>query len=113
MTTTALENYGSAGRRMSRLLFFFKSAQCITVWVTSDIGEQFLCSCVYASNFAVDRQHLWTEMAYIKTQYALPGVSWIVMDDFNETLVSSKHSRGTISNANLRGMEALQSAVAT
>ncbi|XP_013601566.1 PREDICTED: uncharacterized protein LOC106309022 [Brassica oleracea var. oleracea] len=65
MTTTALENYGSAGRRMSR-------------------------------------QHLWTEMAYIKTQYALPGVSWIVMDDFNETLVSSKHSRGTISNANLR-----------
>ncbi|KAH0864496.1 hypothetical protein HID58_081707, partial [Brassica napus] len=62
------------------------NAQCITVWVTSDIGEQFLCSCVYASNFAVDRQHLWTEMAYIKTQYALPGVSWIVMDDFNETL---------------------------
>ena len=52
-------------------------------------------------------------MVYIKTQYALPGVPWIVMGDFNETLASLEHSTGTISNANLRGMEAFQSAVAT
>lgn len=35
------------------------------------------------------------------------------MGDFNETLASSEHSRGTLSNANLRGMQAFQSAVAT
>ena len=67
----------------------FKSDQCITVWVTSESGEKFLCSCVYASNFAVARQHLWNELAYIKAQYVLPAVSWIVMGDFNETLASS------------------------
>ena len=91
----------------------FKSAQCVTVWVTSDTGKQFLCSCVYASNFEVDRQYLWSEMSYIKAQYVLTGVPWIVMGDFNETLASSEHSRGTLSSANLRGMQAFQSAVAT
>ncbi|KAL0657191.1 hypothetical protein Bca4012_077775 [Brassica carinata] len=90
----------------------FKSDQCITVWVTSESGEKFLCSCVYASNFAVARQHLWNELAYIKAQYVLPAVSWIVMGDFNETLASSEHSRGYLSNAGLRGMQAFQSAVA-
>ncbi|XP_013583466.1 PREDICTED: uncharacterized protein LOC106292424 [Brassica oleracea var. oleracea] len=78
----------------------------------SESGEQFLRSCVYASNFAVDRQHLWSELAYIKAQYVLTGVPWIVMGDFNETLASSEHSRGTLSNASLRGMQAFQSAVA-
>ena len=52
-------------------------------------------------------------MSYIKAQYVLTGVPWIVMGDFNETLASSEHSRGTLSSANLRGMQAFQSAVAT
>ncbi|KAH0879231.1 hypothetical protein HID58_066625, partial [Brassica napus] len=40
-------------------------------------GEKFLCSCVYASNFAAARQHLWSELAYIKARYVLPAVPWI------------------------------------
>lgn len=90
----------------------FKSSQCITVCVTSDTDEQFLCSCVYASNFAADMQHLWSEMSYIKAQYAFTGVPWIVMGGFNETLAFSEHSTVTLSNANLRGMQAFQYAVA-
>lgn len=35
------------------------------------------------------------------------------MGDFNETLASSKHSHGSISNAALRGMQAFQSAVSS
>ena len=34
------------------------------------------------------------------------------MGDFNETLALSEHSTDTLSNANLRGMQAFQSAVA-
>ncbi|KAJ4894899.1 Uncharacterized protein Rs2_21693 [Raphanus sativus] len=90
-----------------------KSAQSITVWVTSDTGEQFLCSCVYASNFATERQSLWSELNTISTRFASSGAPWIVMGDFNETLASSEHSLGTFSTTHQRGMVAFQSLVTT
>ncbi|KAH0936459.1 hypothetical protein HID58_013576, partial [Brassica napus] len=89
----------------------YKSAQCITVWVTSKTGEQFLCSCVYASNFTAERQRLWSELAQIKHHYAVTGVPWMVMGDFNETLASLEHSLGSFSIATQQGMQAFQSAV--
>ena len=89
----------------------YKSAQCITVWFTSETGEEFLCSCVYASNFTAERQRLWSELAQIKSHYAATGVPWIVMGDFNENLATSEHSLGSISNATQRGMQAFKLAV--
>lgn len=45
----------------------YKSAQTITCWVKiHSTGVSFLCSFVYASNFAMDRQIVWNEFSNVK-----------------------------------------------
>ncbi|XP_013632914.1 PREDICTED: uncharacterized protein LOC106338497 [Brassica oleracea var. oleracea] len=90
----------------------YKSSQIITVWVTSSTGEQFLCSCIYASNFQNERRHLWSDLINIGSQYASPVMPWIIMGDFNETLSSSEHSIG-VDPQNQSGMRDFQAAVST
>ncbi|KAG7585320.1 Reverse transcriptase domain [Arabidopsis thaliana x Arabidopsis arenosa] len=87
----------------------YKSSQIITCWVTSESGEQFVVSCIYASNFHADRMLLWEEIRQCDQLFVQSRVPWIVMGDFNETLASSEHSRGTVL-ANVtagRGFQAL------
>lgn len=74
-------------------------------------GEQFVASCVYASNFQADRQILWEEILYAQNHFARGVLPWIIMGDFNETLASSKHSRGS-TLANATGMRNFQSLIA-
>lgn len=90
----------------------YKSAQIITVWVSSITGEQFLCSCIYASNFQTERRNLWSDLISNNTQFASHGVPWIIMGDFNETLSSSEHSIG-LDPQNQSGMQDFQSTVST
>lgn len=64
----------------------YKSAQIITVWVVSDTGDQFLCSCVYASNFQTERQRLWSDLLQNNVQFAssgVPGSSWAILMKFS------------------------------
>lgn len=89
-----------------------KSSQIITVWVTSSTGEQFLCSCIYASNYQNERRHLWSDLINTGSQYASHGVPWIIMGDFNETLSSSEHYTG-LDPRHQSGMQEFQAAVST
>lgn len=56
-------------------------------------GEDFLCICVYASNFQHERLLLWEELKHVRDNYGNGGKPWILIGDFNVSISSSKHSR--------------------
>lgn len=89
----------------------FKSSQLITCLVKLEDGKHCLCSCVYASNFQVDRRVLWSELAANQAMYGTQSIPWIVLGDFNEVLSSSEHSRSQDYARNLSGMIEFQTAV--
>jgi len=61
------------------------SAQVITCAIqVPSIGEQFVCSAVYAYNTAVDRIRLWEELRGAKAAYDHLNLPWILIGDFNE-----------------------------
>ncbi|CAL9217005.1 unnamed protein product [Arabidopsis halleri] len=70
------------------------SAQQITCWIRFQAsGEIFICSFVYASNFAIDRRALWKELTDIQVGCVQTINPWIVVGDFNVTLATTEHSR--------------------
>lgn len=89
----------------------YKSPQIITVWVSSVLGEEFICSCVYASTFQADRVLLWEEIRHNRDLFCRQGIPWILLGDFNETLASDEHSRSFDVWRNQSGMRAFQSLV--
>lgn len=71
----------------------YKSPQLITVKVKTYIGEEFLCSCVYTSNFRSDRAMLWDELRQNIDLFATGNVPWIIIGDYYISLASEEHSR--------------------
>lgn len=70
------------------------SAQMITVWVRyKDTGDTFLCSFVYASNCAIERRQLWSDMEWVSSSVAGSNNPWIMHGDFNVALSVQEHSR--------------------
>lgn len=57
------------------------------------LGEQFICSAIYAYNTAAERMQLWEELRGTKAAYDHLSLPWILLGDFNEILASSEHSR--------------------
>ncbi|VVA90807.1 unnamed protein product [Arabis nemorensis] len=90
----------------------FKSPQMITVGIESVWGENFICSCIYASNFRNDRVTLWEEIRHIHTLYGHTNLPWIVLGDFNVILSSDEHSRVQYGLGNQAGMREFQELVA-
>lgn len=88
----------------------YKSSQIITCWVTSGTGAQFMVSCIYASNFNVDRAMLWEEIQHNNNLFVKGSLPWILMGGFNETLSTSEHSRGMSIQAT-GGMRSFQSLI--
>ena len=70
------------------------SAHMITIWVKyKGTGDTFLCSFVYASNCAVERRQLWSEMELINGSVVGTNNAWIMHGDFNVALSVQEHSR--------------------
>ena len=78
---------------------------------TSDTGKEFLCTCVYVSNYQVERKRFWSELIQNNVQFASSEVPRIVMGNFSEILSSTEHST-TSRTRNQSGMIAFQDTVA-
>lgn len=87
------------------------SSQLITCWVKMEDGKQCLCSCVYASNFQMDRRVLWSELLDNQTMYVTATTPWIVLGDFNKILSTTEHSRTLDYSLNSSGMLEFQNTV--
>lgn len=86
-----------------------KSSQHITCVITIvSSGVSFLCSFVYASNFAVDRRLLWSDLCHLKATMPQPQLPWVVLGDFNEVLSLNDHSRAADYSFNTAGMQDFQ-----
>lgn len=87
------------------------SSQVITCAVQiPETREQFICSAVYASNCEVERRLLWEELRGTRAAYEYIDMPWIVIGDFNVTLTTGEHSRGTIPRSQI-GMQQFQDVV--
>jgi hypothetical protein len=76
-----------------KVVVLFKSLQMVTCEVLlPDSQEWIIVSIVYASNDESTRYELWTELVDLSTSQSLFGKAWIVLGDFNQTLVPSEHS---------------------
>lgn len=84
------------------------SPQSISVSIKTVSGDQFLCSCVYASNFQKEQLLLWEELRRVIDQHDSGNVPWIIMGDFNVTLSSSETSRSLDYRADQTGMRDFQ-----
>lgn len=90
----------------------FKSAQTITCGIqVVASGETFICSAVYASNFAAERLTLWNDLRDIESAYASQSLPWILIGDYNEILSSQEHSRNLDYLPNQAGMRQFQAVV--
>ncbi|KAH0898759.1 hypothetical protein HID58_048327 [Brassica napus] len=56
-------------------------------------GEQFFCSAIFGYNTAFYRLHLGRDLRATHSAYAHLNLPWILMGDFNVTLMSNEHSR--------------------
>lgn len=70
-----------------------KSAQIVTRAVQSDVGDQFIFSAIYASNFISDRRHLWADIRATHQAYQHLSMPWILIGDYNAILSSTENSR--------------------
>lgn len=86
------------------------SMQMITVWVKYKAsGDTFLCSFVYASNYANERRELWREMEVIGS--SVGNNPWIIQGDFNVALSTQEHSRATASRMDMNAIREFQDVV--
>lgn len=79
----------------------YKSLQLMTVLLSLHPSEEFMISCIYASNFQRDITQFREELRSMKGFFSTSSGPWIVMDDFKEILASEDHSHGMVSNINL------------
>lgn len=70
-----------------------KSAQIITCAIQTDVGDQFICSAIYDSNFTADMRQLWADIRATNQAYKHLSLPWILLGDYNATLSSAEHSR--------------------
>lgn len=89
-----------------------KSAQMITCAVqVPDIGQQFICSAIYAFNTAAERTLLWRKLRETQAVYAHLSLPWILLGDYNVTLSSSEHLRSMDYRSDQASMRAFQEVV--
>ena len=87
------------------------SSQVITCAIQiPETSEQFICSAVYASNCEVERRGLWEDLRGTQAAYSHLDMPWIVIGDFNVTLSTGEHSRGTVPRSMI-GMRKFQEVV--
>lgn len=90
----------------------FKSGQMITCLAqVESMGEEFLVSVIYASNFEDERKVLWRDIKNLQDSKIYRGKPWICFGDFNETLDFREHSRADISPMVMPGMRDFQDMV--
>lgn len=86
-----------------------KSSQHITSLIqVLASGMKFVCSFVYASNFANERRQLWGDMCYVHSHLLSPATPWLVVGDFNKVLSITDHPRGSDYSLNISGMRDFQ-----
>lgn len=86
------------------------SMQMITVWVKyKATGDTFLCSFVYASNYANERRKLWREMELIGA--SVRNNPWIIQGDFNVSLSMQEHSLSTATRMDMNAIREFKNAV--
>lgn len=98
---SSITNYDC--HRLGRIRFFWgpgvtitllhKSAQIISCAVETEVGDQFICSAIYASNFISDRRQLWADIQATRQAYQHLSMPWILIGDYNTTLSCNEHSR--------------------
>lgn len=72
-----------------------KSAQMICCLIrVGDVTEDFLCSFIYAYNYADQRRKLWTDITHLSNMVQFKRKPWICFGDFNEILDIEEHSAG-------------------
>lgn len=107
-----LGRVGVVWKKQLRVQVVFKSGQLITCsFQLPNIDEDFLCSFVYASNFADERTELWRDLKTQHDHANFKGMPWIVFGDFNETLDFEEHSNSDISPSITPGMRDFQNIV--
>lgn len=67
-------------------------------------GEQFFCSAIFGYNTAFYRLHLGRDLRATHSAYAHLNLPWILMGDFNVTLMSNEHSRAKDYRSDQAGM---------
>lgn len=91
-----------------RLTPMFKSDQMITCSVLLEgREEEFLCSFIYASNFAEERKQLWEDLGAHHDSPIFNNKPWLLCGDFNEILVGHEHSNLRASSAGMRDFQEL------
>jgi len=76
-----------------RVTPIYKTSQLITCSILIEGSkEEIFVSFVYASNFAMERKMLWSDLSYHQDSPLFRDKAWLICGDFNEILEGDDHS---------------------